>query len=432
MNRGLDDHLGLFEEHLKRGRRGASREGGIAMRSSWRLHALHAMMLSSCAVVAALAGGAAGRANPPSLRGGGTAGRVSNLYVGGLPMSAQPSAHSIGAGQYKDRFPNEAAALKACRVSKSCEGYEQHCRAVPYILTQVPCPSDTTMLCDEPATCAHSPALCMTTFECESESPLFDEKTNWMKDVRPSSSSASSLIEETDAAPVTSTVTPAAIITATKKEESGSSPAISSSEKVSPARETGDPLYTAGDVLGLQRPSPEAIEYGNKLLQKQRMLPVDNKGQGSVDEALPQMRLYKSAEEAKSACISQKKCNEDAAPCEEREIRAQRLGTDNSMWTWGCASDAEDEEGAGLMSGFNRRTGFLKYTREHVYAAGDGHGYQNKARSESGTGARSSSLFPDQVTLLPPPSIDHPTKLVKESLYDPDKEAKKKSLLAPK
>jgi hypothetical protein len=379
--------------------------------------------------------GASGRANPPpaSLRGGGTAGRISNLYVGGLPISAQPSAHSIGAGQYKDRFPDEAAALKACRASKSCEGYEHHCRAVPYIMTQVPCPSDTTMLCDEPATCAHSPALCMTTFECESESPLYDEKTNWMKDARPpsSSSSSSSLLEEMAAAPVASTVTPAATTKSVGEEASPS--AASSSEKPSPAREAGDPLYTAGDVLGLPNTSPEAIEYGNKLLLKQRMLPVDSNGQGSVEEALPQMRMFKTAKDATAACNSQKKCDEAATPCEAREIRAQRVGADNSLWTWGCAgsaSDAENEEGTSLMSGFNSRTGFPKYTRERVYAASDGHGYQSKGRSESGTGARSASVFPDQVSILPPPSVDHPTQLVKESLYDPEKEAKKKSLLA--
>ena len=57
-------------------------------------------------VLVATAGGASAARSPPaSLRGGSITGRVSNLYVGGLPVSAQPAKHTIGAGQYKDRFP---------------------------------------------------------------------------------------------------------------------------------------------------------------------------------------------------------------------------------------------------------------------------------------------------------------------------------------
>ena len=111
------------------------------------------------------------RSPPASLRGGSITGRVSNLYVGGLPVSAQPAKHTIGAGQYKDRFPDAAKALEACRVSVSCKGYEEHCRAIPYILTQQPCPSDTTMLCDESAKCAHSKSL-HDNIDCETESTL--------------------------------------------------------------------------------------------------------------------------------------------------------------------------------------------------------------------------------------------------------------------
>ena len=84
-----------------------------------------------------------------------------------------------------------------------------------------------------------------------------------------------------------------------------------------------------------------------------------------------------------------------------------------------------------MMSGFNSRTGFPEYTREHVFAPSNGHGYKNKAQSKVGTGARSTSVAPDLVTILPPPSVDHPTKLVPESLYDPVKEKEKgKGLLS--
>ena len=140
---------------------------------------------------------------------------------------------------------------------------------------------------------------CMTT-SIAKPSPLYDAKTTWMKDIRPQSGENGKRprLPNQRHHQLQRIREAAARVLGTK---------VKVARKASSAREAGDPLYTAGDVLGLPKPSPEAIEYGNRLLQKQRMVPVDGSGRGSVDESLPGLHLFGSTGEAVGACTSQKR-----------------------------------------------------------------------------------------------------------------------------
>ena len=106
------------------------------------------------------------------------------------------------------------------------------------------------MLCDEVGQVCALKSLCMTTFECETESPLYDAKTTWMKDIRPQS-----LVEEREAAPTTKPATPPATVVSEEAAKPGSSgPKVKVVAERASSHEAGDPLYTAGDVLGLPNP----------------------------------------------------------------------------------------------------------------------------------------------------------------------------------
>ena len=100
--------------------------------------------------------------------------------------------------------------------------------------------------------------------------------------------------------------------------------------------------------------------------------------------------------------------------CEAREIRAERLGADNSLWTWGCTSDVG--ETSSLMTGFNSRTGMPQWTHRTEFPSEDAATADQVHERTSGTAHK--GIFGDTNTIRPPPTPDHPTK-VDGPLFDP-------------
>ena len=143
------------------------------------------MALRSTALFLALATSAI---SAPSSVGG-----TSNLYTGGTTLDEQPNTAPtfvIGGGQYRDRYSSEKEAIKGCQESEVCKGQKNNCRSIGYVLNQVRCDqlaksdgggqSETTMLCDESAACKDDATTkCMMTYECETESPIYNRNKNW-------------------------------------------------------------------------------------------------------------------------------------------------------------------------------------------------------------------------------------------------------------
>jgi len=308
-------------------------------------------------------------------------------------FNPNPSRLKKGSGQYRDRFKDETSAIAACKVSPSCKNYEQHCKAVPYILNQIRCDKmgadTTTMLCDESAACPNEPlSKCVITFECESESEMYNGNTLWNQDKRTTKQTHATeqlLRFKTTKTqlrlrgPLTDTVT----------EDSQ--------------------LHTAGDVLTMHKTWPpiEAVAYSNRLLAHSHL------GTIGSEESLPQNKLYPSEQNAIDACQLHNKCLK-VSECESVQIQAERISADNSMFTWTCAASNEKETDANEsheLNSFDKRTGMPQYVHNHQ---GGTHG--------SGT----KSMF--NVGIRPSSDFSHPTNLKKLSLSDPTKEKGKKSI----
>jgi hypothetical protein len=322
----------------------------------------------------------------------------SNLYDGGKKLNEQPSSLPIAAetiGQmYKERFSNEELAVEGCKKSVSCRNNKEHCRAVGYVRAQIRCDqtnhgSTTTMLCEESPACAKNPNIkCMHTFECETESPLFDRSTTW---------------NNNNHANVGSTTT--------------EQPRF----KTKTATRLRGPLtdvlhlHSAGDVLNKHKkwPPVEAEAYANKLLVKSRLNII-----GSTSEKLPQADLYESEQKALEQCVGSKKCKNIGQKCEAKEIVAERIGSDNSMFTYRCASPGAEEAEEGEMkhelNGFDERTGMPLWN-------GDGGAASRSTSTKSTFG----------IGIRPSPTSEHPLNLKNQKLSDPNKEKGKISIFTP-
>jgi hypothetical protein len=323
-----------------------------------------------------------------------TVGHQSNLYIGGELIHHQPvSSHIIGGGAYRDRFRDEVSAIAGCRQSQSCKGFEKDCRAVPYILSQVRCDKingdTTTMLCDESAACKGDPATkCVHTFECESESKMFNGDTLWSE-------------KERSSTPPRFRAT-AAHLRAGRAAQRGPLTDVSSKGHV----------HSAGWVLDKHKlwPPVEAVSYSNSLLAKARLSMIGS------EESVPQAKLYPSEQNALDACQLSSTCGEKR-PCEAREVEAERISADNSMWLWECSTDpAVDDNETHELNSFDSRTGMPQWTHKQHPDQYTQNIHGTGTKSQFGVGIRPSSDF------------QHPTVLSKMPLHDVVKEAQNKGI----
>ena len=153
--------------------------------------------------------------------------------------------------------------------------------------------------------------------------------------------------------------------------------------------------------------------YTNKLLAKDRLAPI------GAEESLPQAALYPTEKSALEACEKSSRCRskkekekiDDTSEreCETRQVEAERVSSDNSLWTFQCVGVSGNvEEGDNELTGFDTRTGMPRWDQE-----GES---KTNTKSLHGVGLRPSS------------TKEHPIQLRNSPLTNPDVEKKKVSI----
>jgi len=154
--------------------------------------------------------------------------------------------------------------------------------------------------------------------------------------------------------------------------------------------------------------------YTNKLLTKERLAPI------GAEESLPQTTLYPTEKLALDACAksacsggggdeNENDGSGERKECETRQVEAERVSRDNSMWTFQCVdASGEIEEGNSELNGFDTRTGMPTWGK-------DGETKTN-TKTLHGIGIRPSA------------SMEHPIQLRNSPLTNVNEEKKKVSI----